>query len=327
MKIKIISIVIFFCMVVSLFCFKFRKNNSNKIIRLNEVTRSVFYAPQYVALSLGYFSENGLDIKLSSAEGSDKTMTSILSHKADIGLLGISSAISVKSQGKENCPLVFSQITKKDGSFLVGRNNENFKWDNLKGKEIIAGRKGANPEMVFEHILKKMNIFEDIKLLNNIKFDLMGVSFSKNIGDYVCLFEPTASLLEQEKSFYILEFVGSQCEELSYTGYCASADYINNNIENIRLFTNSIKKAQTWIKNHNAKEIGEVISPYFINCSREVLEKCILNYLKNDVWCDEPYLKENQFEALENIMIQAGELKNKVNFKDIVFKVDNLRGD
>ena len=294
------------------------KNESKmKAVKLNEVTRSVFYAPQYVALGLGFFEENGLEIKLNSAEGSDKTMTAILSRQADIGLLGTSAVLSVKSQGKENCPVLFSQLTQRDGSFLVGR-NENFKWDDLKGKSVIAGRKGGVPEMVFEHILKEKGIFDEVTLLNNIKFDLMGIAFSRGVGDYVCLFEPTAQVLKNEKSLFILESLGASCEKISYTGYCCSPEYMQENPEVIKSFANAIFKAEKWVKTHSAEEIADVILPYFISCSKEVLVNSLENYLSCDVWCEEPAFQENEFELLEKIMMQAGELEEKVAFKDVV---------
>lgn len=322
MKIKKTKLIIYLALLLTivlifaLFSQKKEKNYDNTI-KLSEVTRSVFYAPQYVALKLGFFKENGLEVKLSSAEGSDKAMTALLAHQADVALLGTSSVISVKSQGKENCPLLFSQLTKKDGSFLVGR-SENFSWKDLKGKQVIAGRRGGVPEMVFEHILRKLNLFGEVTLLTNIKFDLMGIAFSRGVGDYVCLFEPTASILKEEKSLYILKSLGKECENISYTGYCATPEYIKSNPEKIKAFTQAIRKAENWVHTHSAKEISEAIAPYFIDCSPDILEKCIENYLECDVWCNEPSFKENEFNLLENIMTDAGELENKVEFGEII---------
>lgn len=311
-----------FLSVVFILSLNFTPNKSlsnDKVVNLNEVTRSVFYAPQYVAIELGYFKDCGLDIKLTSSEGSDRTMTAILSNQADIGLLGTSSIISVYSQGKEEYPVLFSQLTQKDGSFLVGR-EPHFNWHDLKGKEIIAGRKGGVPEMVLEYILKSkgFDIVNDLTLLNNIKFDLMGIAFSRGVGDYVCLFEPTASMLKNEKSFYILKSLGAECNEISYTGYCASKRYIEDNPEVIQAFTNAVYRAQIWINTHSSQEIAEVILPYFVDSSIDLLTECIENYISNRVWCSNPIVSESAFDLLQEIMIEAGELDKKVNFENLV---------
>ena len=310
---------LFFILISFLTSCSLQNNSGEKTVRLNEVTRSVFYAPQYVALELGYFKECSLDVRLSCAEGSDRTMTAILARQADIGLLGASAAMHVRSQGKEKCPVIFAQLTQRDGSFLVGRSPD-FKWDDLRGKEIIAGRRGGTPEMVLEHILKSkgFDTQNDLTLLTNIQFNLMGIAFSRGVGDYVCLFEPTASLLAKEKSFCILKSLGMECEKLLYTGYCSSPEYIESNPDTIQNFTNAIHKAQVWVKNHTAKEIAQVIMPYFVDASPELLTSCIENYLKNDVWCESPWVNQEAFESMQEIMIEAGELDKRVNFEELV---------
>jgi len=294
-------------------------SSGKETIRLNEVTRSVFYAPQYVALELGYFDEYSLNVKLTCAEGSDRTMTALLSKQADIGLLGSAATISVRSQGKEECPIIFSQLTQRDGSFLVGR-SENFQWSDLKGKKIIAGRRGGVPEMVFEYILKEkgFNLQSDLTLLTNIQFNLMGIAFSRGIGDYVCLFEPTASLLQKEKSLYILKSLGTECDKVLYTCYCASREYINKNPKVIQSFTNAIYKAQVWVCDHSAEEIAKVILPYFVDSSLEMLTRCIQNYIDSDVWCKNPIVDRSAFVNMQNIMIEAGELENQIDFNELI---------
>ncbi len=288
-------------------------------VRLNEVTRSVFYAPQYVAMELGYFKDRSLDIKLTSADGSDRTMTAILSGQADIGLLGTSSVISVYSQGKENYPMIFSQLTQRDGSFLVGRESE-FRWEDLKGKSIIAGRKGGVPEMTLEYILKNkgFNLQTDVTILNNIQFNLMGIAFSRGIGDYVCLFEPTATLFQKEKSFYILRPLGLECDLISYTAYCASREYIKKNPEIIQSFTSAIYSAQLWIQSHTAEEIAKTILPYFVDTSLDLLIECVKNYMLSQVWCSNPIIDDSSFELMQEIMKEAGELDEKVDFNALV---------
>lgn len=317
-----LGFVVLFIMIFSMAFLTSCSNDSKsdlKKVRLNEVTHSIFYAPQYIAMGLGYFSEVGIDLELKSGEGSDKTMTAVLSSGADIGLLGSSAVISVCSQGKEDCPIMFSGITQRDGSFLVGRTPE-FKWEDLKGKKIIAGRKGGVPEMTLEYILSKRGIKpnEDVKLLNNIQFNLMSIAFSRGIGDYVALFEPTASTLVREKNFYILKPLGAECEKVTYTCYCCSRKYMENNPEIIQRFTRALYKAQIWVKTHSAEEAAKVIAPYFLDADISLLTLCIDNYFKSDVWCDSPIIDREPFNLIQEIMIHAGELENKVDFDKVV---------
>ncbi len=293
-----------------------------KTVRLNEVTRSIFYCPQYVALALGYFEQEGLNIELNSAEGSDKTMTALLANQADIGLLGTSSIISVVSQGKKDAPVAFAQLTQRDGSFLISRCSD-FDWKDLKNKKIIAGRKGGVPEMVLEYILKNhgFKINEDVALLNNIQFNLMSVAFSRGTGDYVALFEPTASRLVHEKGYFIVKCLGEECKPMAYTCYCASGKYIKENPAVIQSFTNAIYKAQIWTQNHSPREIAEQIQKYFIDFNMDLLVQCIENYKKYDVWSVTPCISDESIDTIQKIMIEAGELSCPISYKDVVTDV------
>ncbi|MBQ8426865.1 MAG: ABC transporter substrate-binding protein, partial [Clostridia bacterium] len=140
-------------------------------IELNEVTHSVFYAPLYLAIENGYFEEEGLKVNLTNGGGADKSMTAVLSKTAHIGLMGPETVIYVNNQDKADAPQVFGQLTQRDGAFLVSRNAEpNFDWTNLRGKEILAGRKGGVPAMTFEYILNELGMHNGVDF--NLNFDV-----------------------------------------------------------------------------------------------------------------------------------------------------------
>lgn len=134
-----------------------QKNASGKTpITLNEVAHSIFYAPQYAAIELGYFDEEGLDVTLVNGGGADKVMTALVSGEADIGFMGSEASVYTYANGEADYAVNFAQLTQRAGNFLVGREPEpDFQWENLKGKKVLGGRAGGMPQMVFEYILKK----------------------------------------------------------------------------------------------------------------------------------------------------------------------------
>ncbi len=297
------------------------KEEKLKTIKVNEVTRSVFYAPQYVAINNGYFKENGMEIELTTGQGADAVMTAVLANQCDIGFAGPEASIYVYQEGKEDYAQVFAQMTKKDGSFLVSRKKtDKFNWEDLRGKTIIPGRKGGVPYMTLEYVLKKHNIDpqKDAILDDSIKFDLMAGAFASGNADYVTLFEPTASLTQNEQKGYVVASVGEAAGEIPYTAYFAKKSYIESNEETVQKFTNSIYKGQQWVKEHSAQEIAKSIQSFFPDTDLELLSSVIQNYKNIDAWNETPVLKEEAFNRLQEVMTMAGELKEKAPYEKIV---------
>ena len=290
-------------------------------IRVNEVTRSVFYAPQYVAIANGYFAQEGLEIELTTGQGADKVMTAVLANQSDIGFAGPEASIYIYNEGKEDYAQVFAQMTQKDGSFLVSKEaTNNFSWQDLKGKTVIPGRKGGVPYMTFEYVLKKNGIDpkKDLTLDDSIKFDLMAGAFSGGNAEYVTLFEPTASATEKAGKGYIVASVGEASGEIPYTAYFAKKSYIEANSDVIQGFTNAIYKGEQWVKEHTAREIAEKIANFFPDSEIEMLTTSIQSYIDIDAWKDNPVLKEESFNLLQTVMKEAGELEKEADYSKIV---------
>ena len=290
-------------------------------INVSEVTRSVFYSPQYVAIKNGFFEKNGIEIELITGQGADAVMTSVLSNQVEIGFAGPEASIYVYNEGKEDFTQVFAQLTKRDGSFLVSREKkDNFTWQDLKGKTVIPGRKGGVPYMTLEYVLKKQGINPqtDLVLDDSIKFDLMAGAFAAGNADYVTLFEPTASMTELQGVGYVVASVGEESGEIPYTAYFAKQSFIKENEDVIQGFTNAIYEGEQWVKNHTSREIAEAVKDFFPDTEVDILESAIQSYKDIDAWNENPILKEESFNRLQDVMIEAGELKEKVPYKEII---------
>jgi len=292
-----------------------------KEITLCEVTHSIFYAPQYVAINKGFFEEEGLKVTLVDGAGADKVMTAVLSGQAEIGFSGPEACIYVYNEGKEDYGVVFAQLTKRDGSFLVAREPmPDFKWEDVRNKYIIGGRKGGVPEMTLEYVLKQNNIipFKDVEVDTSIQFALMGGAFLSGQGDFVTLFEPVASSVEREGKGYIVASIGAESGEIPYTAYYAKKSYIEKNPDIIQAFTNALYKGQQWVENHSNKEVAEVLLESFPDTDLELLETVVARYKEQDTWNKTPVMKEEAFLRLQEVMKEAGELKEFAPFDKVV---------
>lgn len=276
-----------------------------KTIRLNEVVRSVFYAPMYVAINEGFFEEEGLAIDLSTGQGADKTMQQLLSGNVDIGFSGPEQVVYIYNQGREDYPVVFGQLTQRDGSFLVGREEEeNFDWSSLKGKEIIGGRPGGIPEMALEYVLKQngLNPENDVKMVTNVDFTATAGAFKSGIGDYVALFEPTATMLEKDGAGNIVSSIGNEAGNISYTCFYTTKSYMDENPEIIQKFTNAIYKGQQWVQQHTSEEVADSIISFFPGTDKEVIVKVIDNYKNIEAYSETPEVSEGGLNKLMDII-------------------------
>lgn len=326
LKKLIISLAIILVIIAILFGISCIKNgsssNSNlQDINVSEVTRSIFYAPQYVAISEGFFEEEGLNINLTTAQGADAVMTSVLANQSDIGFAGPEASVYVYNEGKEDHTQVFAQLTKRDGSFIVSRNEaSNFSFDDLRGKTIIPGRKGGVPYMTLTYVLRKygINPETDVILDDSISFDLMAGAFSSGNADYVALFEPTASSTEIAGKGFVAASIGKETDELPYTAYFAKKSYIEDNSEIVQKFTNAIYKGQMWVQNHSTEEVAKSIQSFFPNTDLDLIITVLNRYKEIDVWNTTPYLSEEGFDLLQTIIQEAGELKQKAPYDKVI---------
>lgn len=290
-------------------------------VRLNEVVHSVFYAPQYVAQELGFFTEEGLDVSVTIGNGADKSMTALLSDSADIALLGTEAGIYVYNEGKENYPKAFLQLTQRAGNFLVSRTEEpDFQWTDLKGKSVIGGRLGGMPELVLEYVLRENGLtpFTDVEIVNNIDFTSTAGAFTGDVGDYTVEFEPTATALQNSGAGYIVASLGQASGYVPYTVYMANDAYMQEHPEIIEAFTRAIYRGQLWVDTHTPEEIAEVILPQFPDSDLETLTTIIARYQEQDTWKTDPIFSEEGFTLIQDIMEQGGELEQRVPFADFV---------
>ena len=290
-------------------------------LTVSEVTHSVFYAPQYVAINLGLFEEHGIEVELLNSQGADKVMAAVLSGQVDIGFAGPEASIYVYLQGKEDYPQVFAQMTKRDGSFLVGREkNDSFEWTDLEGTHVLPGRKGGVPYMTLEYVIKQHGLdpATNMNFDNSISFDAMTGAFVGGIGDYVTIFEPTATELELEGKGYIMASVGEASGDIPYTAYFANKSFLEENPELIQNFVDAIYEGQVWVASHTPDEIAEVLLPSFPDTDIEVLATVVERYQSIDAWNQTPVMTQESFNRLQDVIEASGELAERVPFEALV---------
>lgn len=289
-------------------------------LTLNEVAHSIFYAPQYAAIELGYFQEEGIELTLVNGFGADKTMTALLSGDADIGFMGSEASIYTYSGGAADAPVNFAQLTQRAGNFLVARQEmPDFEWSDLIGKDVLGGRKGGMPEMVFEYILMENGIEpSEVNIDQSIDFGSTAAAFSGGQGEFTVEFEPGATSLEQEGVGYVVASLGTDSGYVPYTAYCAKESFIQENPELIQGFTNALQKGMDYVNSHTPEEIAAVIAPQFPETDVETITTIVTRYYEQDTWKEDLIFEKESFELLQDILESAQELTERVPYEALV---------
>jgi len=318
--IYIITIIIIIAFSLLLIFNKKEKNNDLTKITVAEVTHSAFYAPWYVAIEKGYFKNNGIDIEVVLTSGANNVVAAVLSNDVQVGLCGPEATIYIYNEGEKDYVKTFAGLTKRDGQFIVSRNKEdNFKLDNLKGKEVLAGRIGGMPILNFENALRNNNIkTEDVNINTSIDFANLSGAFISGNGDYVNLFEPNATTLEKLGYGYVVASIGELSGEMPYTAFNARNSFIKNNEEIIKNFAKSINEGLKFVKENDSETIANIIINQFPDTSINDLIKIVERYKKADSWLSTPYISKESFENLMDIMIKSNQLDKYVPYKDLV---------
>ena len=291
-------------------------------VTLNEVAHSIFYAPQYVAIEEGYFKDEGLDLTLVTGFGADKTMTAVISGEADIGFMGAEASVYAYQEGATDPVVNFAQLTQRAGNFLVAREEmPDFKWEDLKDKKILGGRKGGMPEMVFEYILRKNGLDpqKDLMIDQSIDFGSTAAAFSGDTSsDFTVEFEPSATALEKEGAGYVVASLGVDSGYVPYTSYSAKTSYMEKNPEIIQKFTNALQRGMEYVQTHTPEEIARVIAPQFAETDLDTVTTIVKRYYDQDTWKSNLIFEKESFELLEDILEDAGELKERVSYENLV---------
>ena len=296
-------------------------NDTLTKITLNEVAHSIFYAPLYVAIEEGYFAEEGIDLTLVTGFGADKTMTAVLTDEAHIGFMGSESTIYTYAGGTQDYVVNFAQLTQRAGNFLVSREPiDNFTWDMLKGKNVLGGRAGGMPQMVFEYILKQNNMdpMTDVNINQSIDFGSTAAAFSGGDADFTVEFEPHATALEQKGDGYVVASLGEDSGYVPYTAFCAKKSFIEANPELVQAFTNALQKGMDYVQTHTPEEIAKVIAPQFEETDLETLTTIVNRYYIQDTWKENLIFEKEAFDLLQNILEESGVLENRVAYEDLV---------
>jgi len=296
-------------------------------VRYSEVIRSIFYLPSYIALKKGYFGEQGIEVDMSTAWGSDRSVPKLLAGSIDIALLGPESAIYIENSPSPTKTKIFCALTAKDGLVMMSRKKmtpQEFRWDMVKGKVFLDWRHGVTPQIDGEWVLKKHGLDpeKDLRYITNVASPNRNGAWLGGTGDFGTFFEPTVSLFQREGKGYPLVSIGKEIGPVDYTVYMATDDYLAKNAKTAQGWCNAITKAQKDAYDADAGEIAKLVSSFFPKLDLDLLVSSIERYRDLEIWKRTPLTEPAAIEKMQDIMVAGGVMKpdQRVAYEKVVVR-------
>jgi NitT/TauT family transport system substrate-binding protein len=292
-------------------------------VRYDEVIRSIFYLPSYVALAKGFFKDEGLDVSMKTAWGSDKGMAALLSGTADIALVGPETAVYIQNGESPEKVKIFAGLTASDGSMLIARHKiDHFDWKMLKGKTVMSWRIGSSPDLFLKHILRAHGLdpAKDVNVITNLAATARHGAFVAGTGDFATFFEPDVSEMEKAGKAYYVTSIGKAVGNIDYTVFIATDSYIKKNPAAVQAWTNAIYKAEKYSMTADPNEIARAVAPFFPNVGQDLLASSVKRYRELGLIKTNPLTTPEAIKGLQDLLIEGGLLKNtqRVKYTDVV---------
>jgi len=296
-------------------------------VRYSEVIRSIFYLPSYVALNQGYFKEQGLEVDMSTAWGSEKSIPQLFAGTIDIALLGPESGVYIQNSPSPVKAKMFCALTAKDGLILMSRTKiapAAFKWDMLKGKVFLDWRHGVTPQIDGEWVLKKhgLNPEKDLTYITNVASNNRDAAWLGGKGDFGTFFEPTVSILERDGKAHALVSIGQEIGPVDYTVYIATDEYIAKNPKTVQGWCNAIHKAAQHVAKGKADDLAKMVTSFFPKLEHGLLVSAIDRYKTLGIWKTDPVTEPAAIAKMQDVMVAGGVLKpdQRVKYESVVVR-------
>jgi NitT/TauT family transport system substrate-binding protein len=291
-------------------------------VKLNEVIRSLFYAPEYVALRIGAFDQEGLKIAgPKTTWGTQAAVTEIVSGNSSIALIGPEAAALTQDASPERRLVNFALLTNGDGSFILSKSPmPSFTIADLKGKTIVTSGKGSTPALVLVDLIKKAGLDpnKDVTIRNIPVSANIIPSYLEPSTSFAQAFEPMVVQAVAENRGHRVASVGALAGPMPYTAFMAPASYIEKNPAVIQGFTNALYKALIWTDTHSPKEIAALIAPDFKDVPAATVEAVIAEYKKVRIWPTDPRIPRDGMDRMIALMADGGIIKQRFPYDRVV---------
>jgi NitT/TauT family transport system substrate-binding protein len=284
-----------------------------------EPYRSIFYAPQFVALHRGEFTAEGLDVTVRTAPQSGGTVHALLDGTADLAMGGIMRSLELADRTGQHLPH-FAEVNSRNGFFLLARApRPGFAWRDLTGRTVISFAGAPTPYYCMLSVLRRHGVDPGgVTFVRDLPGDEAVAAFRSGRGDFLEAGQPTTEELIEARQAHLVASMGEATGHVPFSSYMATPDRLRTDRGTLVRFTRAVARAQRWMASARAVEIADTIAPAFPAIPSPVRARAVERYLRQGTWAVEPVIARDSYEALQQILFDGGFIRARHRYEDLV---------
>jgi len=288
-------------------------------LTIYEPFRSIFYAPQFVALHGGHFAGEGLDVEVRTAGGGTTTTGALIDGHAEIALGGIMRSLDVADRGGPLLPH-FAQVNQRNGFFLLSRApRPTFTWADVVGATIVSFAEAPTPWQCMLTVLRKHGVDPaTVRIERTLPLPEALKAFEGGHGDFFETGQPVTEQLIASGTAHLVASMGDATGPVPFSSYMTSERFLRDGGDALLRFTRALYRAQRWMAGVDAKQIADVVAPAFVDIAPDIRYRAVARYLGQDTWARDPILERAGYEYLQKILLDGGFITRPHRYEDVI---------
>jgi NitT/TauT family transport system substrate-binding protein len=288
-------------------------------LAIRQPFHSLFYAPQFVAIGLGHFADEGLDVEVETAGAGRTTVEALLDGSAHICLGGIMRSLDLADRHGRILPH-FAEVNSRNGFFLLAREpHPGFAWSELIGRTVISFAEAPTPWQCMLTVLRRAGIDPaQVTIVRNLPVAEAVAAFRAGQGDFLEQGQPTVEELLADGAAHLVASMGEATGPVPFSSYMTTPAFLREEPDVILAFTRALYRTQQWMAAHSGAEIAEVVAGAFPGIDRLIRTRAVDRYHRQATWARDPIIRRDSFDALQEILHSGGFIKDRHRYEDLV---------
>ncbi len=238
-----------------------------------------YYLPLTIAEQLGYFKDEGLNVKIVDFQGGSKSLQAVVGGSADVVSGAFEHTISMQAKKQPMVAFVLQGRAPQQALAINTKTMKDYKQlSDLKGKKIGVTAPGSSSQVVATYILAKGGLTpKDVSFIGIGATSGAVAAVRSGQVDALVNLDPIITLLEMNGDAKVVADTRKVKESEEFFGgtlpagcLYAPASFVEKYPGTVQAITNAIVRADEWIAKATPEEVAKVVPEAYLMGNKEV---------------------------------------------------------